>query len=594
MNGYFDIVGDHPRPQLYRQSYASLNGTWDFCFDEKNEGERRGFHKGFEREYEIVVPYTYECKASGIGREEPVENVWYKRKFSLEKGQRGGRVLLHFDGVDYRCKAWVNGQFVGSHEGGYARFSFDVTNVVRTGENLLVVKAEDSMDLEIPRGKQRFRPQSDYCWYVQTTGIWKDVWLEFVPDTYLSYLNFTARDKRGAVMYYELGGAASSRELEGMEIGVTVYRRGREVCSLKSTVLYPRDKLDVRLYHDMHQELDGWWNADEQPPLFECRIVLFKNGKTVDEAYSYFGIRTVSVEHGSVCVNGNPVYQKLLLYQGYWKDTGLTPPSWKAAVEDLKTIKKMGFNGIRVHQKIEEDRFLFWADRLGLYVWYESPCAQLFGPASLDALSSQWKEMVKQGACHPSVIAYVLFNESWGVREMNCEAAVRNFVDAMVLLTKAMDGSRLVISNDGWEHTRSDILTVHNYEQDAERLEKFYLEPSHAAGPARPLFINGYKDEGQPVLLSEFGGGFTQPRGGMCVYGVYENGEKLLEEYRALLSAIARLPFNGFCYTQYSDVQQEKNGFVREDRTYKLDLEKIAEANAEFDRNLFRLGKTVP
>ena len=318
------------------------------------------------------MPFTYETKKSGIGRQEKHSRVWYERKLSLEKKEEK-RYLLHFEGCDFYTKVWVNGELAGSHTGGYARFTFDVTELLIPGENRITVMAEDSYEIRQPRGKQRWRKENFGCWYVQTTGIWKTVWLEEVPELYISGLKITPLLKERAVeIDWEVGGDLEKLLEEGQKVflNLEVGFQGRNISAVKIPVsrTHGRTRLDV--FCD--QEDFGEWGILEwkpgEPNLYDLDCTL-ESGDDKDSVMSYFGMREIAIEGQNILLNGRPLYQRLILDQGYWEDSHLTPPAkmlwWKTSTRSWL----WDTTGLRKHQKIEDERFLYWCDKKGVLVW---------------------------------------------------------------------------------------------------------------------------------------------------------------------------------------------------------------------------------
>lgn len=551
-----------------------LRGLWDFRFDGENLGERNGYFNGFEKEHEILVPFTYESKASGIGIETPIENVWYQKKFDFRGGKRA---LLNFEGADYLTKVWVNGRFVGFNKGGYHAFCFDITNCLHEGENLLVVKCEDSLDLHILRGKQRADNKNYECFYVQMTGIWKPVWIDFTGEMRLDSVAYSTEIARKILnVRYELLG-----DVKGAELEIEVSLNGASVKTAREAVFGKSGEIALSLPKD--RGMTCLWNQAGE--LYDVKLTLLKNGEIFDEVLSYVGMREITVRENAVCLNNAILNQKLVLYQGVWKDGLYTCPNDETAIRELTKIKEMGFNGIRVHQKTESERFLYFADMLGLFVWCEIPSPYEFSDKMKEGYTAEMSRIVHQIRNHPSVIAWVLFNESWGIGEIGRDKDMQAFANAMYYLAKSIDPARPVIVNDGWEHTLSDIITIHNYTQDANALYECCknadkeIESTNTAAKKK-LLVEGYHYRGQPIILSEFGGCcFDRDTANGWGYGKSVSGEEeFLARFKSLYGAVKKLGyFAGCCYTQFNDVQQEKNGLFTEDGELKVPVEKINE-----------------
>lgn len=319
-------IKDYPRPQLVRKDWQNLNGVWNFRFDDDNVGEAQRWQEKFEGTHTINVPFTYETKASGIGEETFHPQVWYNRTVSIPAEAAGKRALLHFQAVDYFTKVWVNGQSVGTHQGGYTAFSFDITPYVTFGaDNQITVKVEDSDSCYQPRGKQRWESDNFECFYVQTTGIWQTVWMEYVSEQRLEAVKMTPDIDRQTIRFdYEVSGVEPGKDLR-LEADITW--QGKPVKRVSLGIDRPCLTVEVDLVH----EANGPWKkrfwSPQQPNLYDVEFTLYANGKAVDSVLSYFGMRKVSIENGKVLLNNAPIYQRLILDQGYWPDSHLTPPT---------------------------------------------------------------------------------------------------------------------------------------------------------------------------------------------------------------------------------------------------------------------------
>lgn len=583
---------DYPRPQLVRSTWQNLNGEWDFAFDEENRGVRANWQNGIPKQKKICVPFSYETKASGIKDPAQHEVVWYQRNFSFAK-KEGKRSLLHFEGVDFKAEVWVNGRSAGRHTGAYSRFSFDVTALLQEGENSLVVRCQDSISVEIPRGKQRWMQENYACWYVQTTGIWKTVWMEEVPEIHIGEVKMTPEIARGELQIEaeivdkgRVGQGEKSRELLLLS---EAFFDGEKIGSVETAIHLGRVSQHLSV---LREDLFEWglhlWTP-ESPALYDLKLTLMEQTsdekRPLDEVMSYFGMREIRIDHGNILLNNVPLYQRLILDQGYFEESGLTPPSVEALVLDIDRVKEMGFNGVRKHMKVEDERFLYLADVKGLLVWSEMAAHYRFSDDAVQEYTKEWMEVLRQNYNHPSIITWTPFNESWGIPQVETERRQQHYTEAIYHLTKAFDPMRPVISNDGWEHTVSDIITLHDYEEDGERFLNRYL--THKEEILRTqiyhcghksAMANGYSYEGQPVILSEYGGiAFADKQQGEWGYGnAVKSEEEFLLRLQKITAAIYQVPYIvGFCYTQVSDVEQEVNGLMRENRTYKVDPQKI-------------------
>lgn len=581
---------DYPRPQFVRKNWTSLNGIWDFRFDDEKKGEAEGWNQGFQREKEICVPFTYETKKSKIHDEEFHHFIWYARRFQADNMKlTGNKLLLHFEGSDFFTKVWINGQLAGVHEGGYSRFSFDITNLVTNGENLVVVKAEDHPDPQQPRGKQRWIPENFGCWYVQTTGIWKTVWLEYVPEISLHSVKMTPNLPEGSLELEYIVDYPDALDVSALEVAAEVSFDGRPVAKVLTAI----GKNPTKVTIDLEAAEAGYpwgirtWTPAE-PNLYDIRFCTWYHGELFDEALSYFGMREIRIEGPNILLNGAPLYQRLILDQGYWEETHMTPPDEEALIQDIDKIHALGYNGLRKHQKTEDERFLYWCDVKGMLVWSEAPAAYVYSDRAVELFTKEWLNIVKQNYNHPSIITWTPVNESWGVPQVETNRTQQHFTEGIYHLTKSIDPHRPVIVNDGWEHTVSDIITLHDYEEAGENLKKRYTqykdqiltsEVYHST--SKSALANGFSYKGQPIIISEFGGiAFDRDKDGWGYGNKVNTEEDFLKRFESITTAIKEIPYVcGYCYTQVTDVQQEVNGLMDIRRNYKVDPGRIKEIN---------------
>lgn len=584
-------VKDYPRPQFVRKDWENLNGIWDFAFDDKNVGEQNKWYVEFQKETEIQVPFTYETKLSGIEDESRHDNVWYRRKFFVNQAQlEACDYIIHFEGSDYKTKVWVNGQFVGSHEGGYDRFSFDVTTVLKDGENQLTVKVEDSYDMQQPRGKQRWKKENFACWYVQTTGIWKTVWSEYVPKYRIDSVKMTPNLEKSS-LELEFHVNVPEELWDGRMLLKTTVRFkehfiGQTYLAVTSDHLETRMNVFSNAFQECQWGVMTW--SPEEPNLYDIEFELIAQDEIKDKVKSYFGMRDIRIDGPNIVLNGKPIYQRLILDQGYWKDSHLTPPSEEALIEDIDKVQALGYNGLRKHQKIEDERFLYWCDVKGMLVWSEMASSYEFSEKAVMMFTQQWMEIVKQNYNHPSIITWTPINESWGVKEIKVNRQQQHFTEMIYHLTKSIDPYRPVIVNDGWEHTVSDIITLHDYEEVGEILRMRYDECKnqilnnevyHAI--IKAAFSDGYGWKGQPIIISEYGGiAFNNDDSGWGYGNKVNTQAEFIFRFDDITTAVKELPYVcGFCYTQVTDVQQEINGLMDINRNFKIDPKIISEIN---------------
>jgi beta-galactosidase/beta-glucuronidase len=569
---------EYPQPQFQREEWMTLNGRWEFEFDDADAGLSEDWAAG-SRQFSraITVPYAFETRLSGIGDPSFHPQVWYRRSFTIPSGWRGKRVLLHFGAVDYRAKVWVNGRMAGEHEGGSTPFRFDVTPLLKPGANVLTVRAEDPpADRYQPRGKQYWEPKSRGIFYTRTTGIWQPVWLEAAGPSYLESVRISPTND--GVVRFEASLSRPSKELSFHA----------EIRWAQETLASTQTPASTSRLSAAAQVRDPRLWSVESPNLYDAVFELRRGGEVVDRVRSYFGFRQVAVESGRVRINGRPVYLKMVLDQGYWPESTLTPPSDEAIQYDIRMTKEMGFNGVRKHQKLEDPRFLYWADKMGLLVSSEAANAYLFDDAYAARFTREWMESVARDYNHPSIIMWVPINESWGVPNVR-DARQQQHLKALYSLTHSLDGTRPVIDNDGWEHTDStDLFAIHDYARNGELLYARYKDLGRPGfgvpDNARAALIPGFQYNGAPVLLSEFGGiayipeGHQVPPESWGYAGVEKTSESALSRLRGLYDAIARIPaIAGVCYTQLTDVEQEVNGLMTYDRKLKFDSKTLRE-----------------
>jgi beta-galactosidase/beta-glucuronidase len=589
--------GRYPRPQLVRAEWQELGGPWGFSFDDDDRGLTERWHAAGDFDRSIVVPFPFESPASGI--EDPGFHrvVWYSRTVNADDLTAAGygpaardadgtrRLLLHFGAVDYRAMVWLDGVFLGSHEGGQTPFSFDVTLALDAAldEHLLVVRAEDDpADVSQPRGKQDWRLEPHSIWYHRTTGIWQPVWLEAAPAVAVRLLHFTPDVPAGTVSVR----VDLARDPQpGSTVDILLHYEGRVVGGLtmpaSATTLGVVEVIEQR-NGQAYEEL--LWSP-EHPRLIDATVtVRAADGTPLDTVASYLGLRSAAWGGGRFLLNNRPYFVRSVLNQGYWPESHLASPDPDALRRDILLTKELGFNATRLHQKIEDPRFLFWADRLGLLVWAETPGAFEFSSTAVTRLLSEWTAVIERDLSHPSIVTWVPLNESWGVQHIEHNPAMRAYSQALVSITRTLDGSRPVISNDGWEHVDSDIISIHDYESSGVVLKNRYADDEAKSrlldgfGPnGRRILLDGQQTGERPVMLTEFGGiSFATHYTDADAWG-YSNAsgpDDFVARLRAVVSALDESTFlAGYCYTQLADTLQETNGLVSDDRVPKAPID---------------------
>lgn len=568
---------EYPRPQFTRENWLSLNGTWDFDFDDEQTGDSKNWYQSPALTRKIEVPFCFQSELSGIGTNDFHDTVWYRRTFNVPASFEGQRVHVHFGAVDYEAWVWLNGRLVCHHQGGHTPFSAEITELLQDGENEIVVKAQDySQDISLPRGKQFWKPKSAAIFYTRTTGIWQSVWLEATPRVFLEKVVFTPDVDRG-----EIGIRASFNGFKpgrNLRLRTRITFEGEPVSDDEYSVVQAEESRSIRLYTNTMEASERWW-FPEHPHLFEVEFTLTGDSGAVDKVESYFGLRKISVENGKVCLNNRPFYMRLVLDQGYFPQGVLTAPSDEALKKDVELTKAMGFNGARKHQKMEDPRYLYWCDRLGLLLWGEAANAYAYSVEYARRFVTEWMDAVARDINHPCLVAWVPLNESWGVPNVLVDKQQQDHALSLYYLTKSLDPSRPVISNDGWEHVKSDFCTIHDYEGRGEVLLKRYssLESALDAPQKKEVYAEGYGYNGEPILITEFGGIlFNRTNGEGWGYTGADSEEDFIKRLTEVFQALRAAPLvQGFCYTQFADVEQEMNGLLTPEREPKIPLDTI-------------------
>ena len=574
----------YPRPQLARESWMSLDGAWDFAIDAAGGW---GVPGEVVWDKTIRVPFSPETPASGIHDTSYYRVVWYKRTFDAPALKPDERLIVHFGAVDYKATVWINGMVVVRHTGGYTGFQADITDYVTPGapQTIAVCAEDDPADLAKPRGKQDWQLQPHSIWYPRTTGIWQTVWLETLPAASVRTLRWSSNLERWEIgLEAFIDGEAAQRTDLRLRVRLTVGDTllADDTYAVVAGEVHRRIALSDPGIDDYRNEL--LWRPSI-PTLIQADLQLWgKRGELIDHVHSYTALRSVAVQGDTFLLNGRPFPLRLVLDQGYWPETGLSAPDDEALRRDVELVKAMGFNGVRKHQKIEDPRFLYWADVLGLVVWEEMPSAYRFTRNSVERLTREWIEAIERDYSHPCIVAWVPFNESWGVPDLPSIAAQRNYVQALYHLTKTLDPDRPVIGNDGWESVATDIIGIHDYDGDPERIRRRYETPEalprlfkrERPGGRVLLLAEGTQD--QPIMLTEFGGiAFSSDEGATWGYSRSQTQADFAAQYTALLDVVRALPvLSGFCYTQFTDTYQESNGLLYADRTPKFPIEQIA------------------
>jgi beta-galactosidase/beta-glucuronidase len=563
---------EYPRPQLVRADWMNLNGEWGFEIDQSVSGEARGLSFDKPLTSKILVPFCPESDLSGVGEKDFMASVWYRREVTLPEAwqQTHKRILLHIGACDYETTVWVNGEKAGKHLGGYVSFSFEITDLLKPGANTIVIRAVDDLRCGLqPHGKQSDRFGSYGCLYTRTTGIWQTVWLEAVPGTYLSSVRYYPEiDQSQVTIQARIDGNTAGYRLQAVALakGVEVGRADVPASSLVTFTIALSER--------------HLWEPGA-PFLYDIQFTLVKAGQAEDTVSSYFGLRNIVIDGKRVLINHKSVFQRLVLDQGFYPDGIYTAPTEEALKGDIELSMAMGFNGARLHQKVFEPRFLYWADKMGYLTWGEMASwgLDLANPYALERFLTEWLEIVERDFNHPSIVGWCPFNET--NPQQNPEVLRMTY-----RATKAIDLTRPVIDTSGYVHVETDIYDCHNYEQDPRK----FIAAFEAFKTSDVIYQNFPKDDaaylGQPYFVSEYGGIWWNPGqldDKSWGYGDRPRTEQqFLQRYKELTEALLQNPnMFAFCYTQLTNVEQEVNGLYTYDRHAKFDPAIICQINSQ-------------
>lgn len=578
---------EYPRPQFVRSRWQNLNGEWEFEIDSEDTGLQRGLDRPFDRT--ITVPFCPESQLSGIGEEGFMDVVWYRRTIQVPSDWRGQRILVHFGAVDHDATVWVNGREVARHRGGFTSFQVDISEALNGGDQFeMVVRARDTRTEPQARGKQATWLENSACHYTRTTGIWQTVWMEPVGDSHMA---------RPAIVPDVPGqrftvAVPMVRARRGQRLAVTVLDEHGEVASTQVGI---EAMMTPTLSVELPSERVRFWSPTD-PHLYDVRIELVDaDGSVLDSFASYAGLRSIRIEGRRVLINEEEIFQRLVLDQGYYPDGIMTAPTDEALIRDIELARAAGFNGARLHQKVFEERFLYHADRLGYLLWAEfgdwGAHTQGVGPEAQQptpTFITQWLESIERDRSHPAIIGWCGLNETFATRD-DTIVDLDDVTRGMFLAAKLVDPTRPVIDASGYSHrvSETDIYDSHSYEQDPIKFGELMAGlsagmPYENRGRNGETFSVPYA--GQPYFCSEFGGilwvpehATESPSAEGWGYGQAVGSE---EEFYARLEGLCRVLMDddqmfGFCYTQLTDVFQEKNGIYQFDRTPKLDMDRI-------------------
>lgn len=582
---------EYPRMDKKRENYQMLNGKWDFAFDVENVGLRERWYNSFpEQGLEIQVPFAYQSELSGVENKIDCDVIWYRKKVLV----KSGFIKLNFGAIDFESDIYVNKLHVMNHKGGETPIEIDYYNE-KDQELEIIVRAFDPLSEEqIPRGKQSWEGKSRGIWYTPTSGIWQPVWIDYVSEHQIEKIQTNSKLIEG-IQEFRIIVTPNS---VGKKIKLTFTDSNMNLCIVKDitnvenyfAIEMYNNKIFRTPFHGGGIESICW--SPEHPRLFNYTVEIIDGEDSLDLIQSYFGFREIITQNGMTYLNNNPYYFKLVLDQGYWKSGLLTAPSDEDYIKDISAAKDLGFNGCRKHQKVEDPRFLYWADKLGFLVWGEVSSAPVFSSKAVRHTQENWFEIIERDFNHPSIVAWVPLNESWGVPFINNSKKQQAHSMSLYYQLKSLDDTRIVVNNDGWEMTKTDICAIHNYNHGAidEGQKQQYFEEimqskekilnSRPAG--KPLYASGYDYEiGTPILITEFGGiSFDTNDEKSWGYTAVNSPEILISEYKRIIDAFSKSDaIFGYVYTQLYDVEQEVNGFLTYDREPKCDIEKIKEIN---------------
>ena len=564
---------EYPRPEFVRTEWMNLNGPWDFAIDLSDTGEERGLAGGTGFDRTITVPFAPESLLSGIGNLDFMAAVWYKRTFRFPEAWKGRRIFLNFEAVDYKSTVWINGKKAGEHEGGYTPFSFDITDTLNAGDNTVIVRAQDDVRSgKQPTGKQSTRFASYGCVYRRTTGIWQTVWLEPAPATRIERYKIVSDVDNGQADIH----VTFNRPPAGGMVTARISFGGRLVAS-------PSRKAERIVRFAVPLKDPKLWDL-RKPLLYDIEIVYEKDGRIEDRTSGYFGLRKFEIEGNRFVLNNRPVFLRTVLDQGFYPDGIYTAPSDAALRRDIELAMSLGFDGARLHQRVFERRFLYWADKLGYIVWGEFADwgLDLARPEAFLVFAREWSEAVERDLGHPALIGWCPFNEQWG-------GHFPGLIPQIFKLTKRLDPSRPVIdASGGWHYAVPDVYDAHDYDQDPARFKERF--DGLLAVPPK-IYVNGGLDHntpyaGQPYFLSEYGGIWWNPAqkdDKAWGYGERPRSEaEFLDRYKKLTEALLFNPaVAGFCYTQLTNVEQEVNGLLTFERKPKFDPAVIKAINQQ-------------
>lgn len=593
----------HPRPHIYRAPWTSLNGKWQFSFAPgTNSSQPVAADFDFSDATQIAVPFPPGSPLSGVTMPpEPPATCWYQRTIDvadLPEGatQSGNALLLHFESVEYICDVWVNGQHRVTHQGGYTPFTVAIpANQLTQSPTVTITVCTQNLpaDTARPRGKQDWRAEPHGIWYKQSLGIWRDVWCEVVSDqNYVQALNYVF-DRANSRLTVEVEMANPFANPVSASIALSL--AGQELACVQRTVSSQDWQLtfDLDFLQNPMERGEYLWSPSS-PTLLDVDIQISDaEGRTLDHLETYAGLRDTEVQDGYFTLNGVPVFVRGVLEQGYWEESYFTAPSVQAIEDEVRLTLNLGFNMARLHEHTADQRFLAWADVLGLMLWAEAPSAYDFNARAVQRTTAEWMQIIRRDRPHPSVVTWVPLNESWGIWHVASRHDQQQFLKAMVSLTRALDPTRPVVGNDGWEQLDSDIVTLHDYGTQGDHLLSCYQTEAATRQTLAGLGPQGKRTTLEEpashaaIMVSEFGGiALAEPAASPAPapapdvatwgYDVARDPKQWLDQLTELFQALYASPtLSGFCYTQLTDTRQEANGLCDAARRPKVPIEQL-------------------
>jgi len=560
---------EYPRPDFQRDNWLNLNGTWAFAFDPNQVGlEQKWFDPNSEAfQKSIIVPFAWQSTLSGIAEPSQYNVAWYRRAFTVPETWADQHVVLHFGAVDYQAQVWVNSQLVGKHEGGYIPFEFDITDRLITGENQVVVRVEDPADLtEIPHGKQSSNPPNpwDDVDFTTVSGIWQTVWLEARPAAHITQVHITPDVPNSRAM---IAVKVESPLTQNVELQITVQSPDKRTVSHSQPIVLDKTNIGQTFTITIDLSSPLLWEP-ETPYLYYVDLKLSTPDQSSDVLHTYFGMRSIEVSGSNILLNGHPIYLRSALVQGYWSDGLYTAPSDEALKSDITLAKQMGFNGLRMHLKIEDPRWAYWADQLGMLLWNDIPCPVKFTSLARERLTRDLQAMIERDYNHPSIVIWSPYNESWGL-EFRSDVDVQQYLSDLYKQIKDWDPTRLIVDNSGWRHVRTDIADSHKYTDNTyawnDYLSQLETSPMEVTVLGHPFFAEGQVYGGQPLMVSEYGTGWGDERP-----VDFQWQTKEIRRHGGLV---------GYTYTELYDIEHELAGLARYDRTVKQIAYDLATVN---------------